>query len=101
MITHIVMWQLKEYANGQSKLENAMRIKAMLEGLKDQIDGIIKLEVGINVLESNQSYDIVLNSAFVSQEALDAYQVHPEHLIVSNAITDLREKRIVVDYKND
>lgn len=82
-------------------MKNKWHRGKLLEGLKDQIDGIIKLEVGINVLESNQSYDIVLNSAFASQEALDAYQVHPEHLTVSNAITDLREKRILVDYKND
>lgn len=101
MITHIVMWQLKAHTNGRSKLENAMSIKTMLEGLKDHIEGIIKLEVGINILDSNQSYDIVLNSAFVNQEALDAYQVHPKHVKVSNDITDLREKRIVVDYEND
>lgn len=99
MITHIVMWKLKESALGNTKLENAAKMKILLESLKNEIDGILKLEVGINILESEQSYDIVLNSEFVDQESLDSYQVHPKHIKVSNYITDLREERIVVDYK--
>ena len=37
MIKHIVMWKLKEEAEGHSKEENAKLIKNMLEGLKDKI----------------------------------------------------------------
>lgn len=99
MITHIVMWKLKENALGNSKLENAKEIKRSLEALKSEIKGIIKLEVGINILASDQSYDVVLNSEFVDQASLDAYQVHPKHVAVSNYITDLRDERVVVDYE--
>lgn len=101
MIAHIVMWKLRENALGYTKQENAVRIKKMLESLKNEIDGIIKLEVGINTLDSSQSYDVVLNSEFVSQEALELYQVNPKHIEISDSITDLRIDRIVVDYKMD
>ena len=38
MIKHIVMWKLKDFAEGGSKLENAKKIKDMLEALKDKIE---------------------------------------------------------------
>lgn len=93
------MWRLKENALGKSKLDNAKEIKRQLEALKSEIKGIIKLEVGINILESDQSYDVVLNSEFIDQDSLDSYQIHPKHVEVSNYITDLREERVVVDYE--
>ena len=49
MIKHIVMWNLEDVAEGNSRDENARRIKKGLESLKGVIDGIIHLEVGINV----------------------------------------------------
>lgn len=100
MITHIVMWKLKDHAQGRTKLENAIKMKKDLEALKTSIDGILKLEVGINVCESSQAYDVVLNSEFADQHALDSYQVHPDHVKVSDSITDLRVERFVVDYEN-
>ncbi|MDI6031580.1 Dabb family protein [Flavobacterium sp. LB2P84] len=34
MIHHIVMWKLKDFAEGKSKAENAIILKERLEGLK-------------------------------------------------------------------
>ena len=48
MITHIVMWKLKENAEGGSKIENMMKLKTMLETLPTKIGGILKFEVGVN-----------------------------------------------------
>ena len=101
MINHIVIWKLKDSALGNSKLENATKMKELLESLKNDIEGILKMEVGINICDSTQSYDIVLNSEFVDQESLDSYQVHPKHMEVGSFISEIRDERIVVDYKND
>ena len=49
MIKHIVMWKLKESAEGRTKQENAWMIKQELEQLKGTIREIVSLEVGINI----------------------------------------------------
>ena len=47
MIKHIVMWKLKDFAEGAGRQENAEKIKSLLEGLKGKIAEIINLEVGV------------------------------------------------------
>ena len=49
MIKHIVLWRLKDHAMGASKNENAKKLKALLESLRDNLKEIKHLEVGINV----------------------------------------------------
>jgi quinol monooxygenase YgiN len=77
MVRHIVLWRLKESANGRGKAENAAEIKRRLEDLNGKIPGMIKLEVGFDFSRTPDSSDIVLYSEFESRAALDAYQVHP------------------------
>ena len=60
MIKHIVMWKLKDEAEGNSKDENAKIIKNSLEDLKGKINEIVDIEVGIDVNKSEQAYDVVL-----------------------------------------
>ena len=60
MIKHIVMWKLKDEAEGNSKAENAKIIKNSLEDLKGKINEIVNIEVGIDVNKSEQAYDVVL-----------------------------------------
>ncbi|NLM34514.1 MAG: Dabb family protein [Clostridiales bacterium] len=98
MIKHIVMWKLKEFAEGKSKLENAQIIKSDLEALKDKIEQIKYIEVGININESEQAYDVVLYSEFNSMEDLNTYQNHPEHVKVAEFVGKVREARVVTDY---
>lgn len=99
MIKHIVMWKLKESAEGNSKLENAKIIKNGLEDLQGKIDALKFIEVGININESAQAYDLVLYSEFNSQKDLDTYQNHPQHLKVAEFIGKVKAERIVADYQ--
>ena len=48
MVRHVVMWKLKDEAEGASKAENAVKMARMLEGLVGKIGGLLKLEVGID-----------------------------------------------------
>lgn len=98
MLKHIVMWKLKETAEGKSKLENALVMKEMLESLPGKISEIRFLEVGINIMPSDASYDVVLYSEFRDEAALSAYQEHPEHVKVADFVAKIREVRAVVDY---
>lgn len=99
MIKHIVMWKLEEKAEGNTKLENAKIIKERLEALIGVIPEIIELEVGIDVLGTNQSYDVVLVSKFKNLEELDVYAKHPKHLEVGEFVGKVRKDRVSVDYE--
>jgi len=99
MIKHIVMWKLKEQAEGCSRAENAQKIKTMLEALRGRIDQIASLEVGINIVNSDMSYDAVLISEFENLQKLEEYKKHPEHVKVSEFVAKVREGRAVVDFE--
>jgi hypothetical protein len=99
MIKHIVLWKLKDFSEGATKQQNALKVKAMLEDMRGKIPGMLKLEVGLNFEASDSACDISLYSEFESREALDAYQVHPEHMKVKNFLPLVRTERRVVDYE--
>lgn len=99
MVKHIVMWRLKEFAEGRRKEENLQGMKDRLEALKSKIPEIKTLEVGININETEDSYHIVLYSEFEKREALDAYQKHPEHVKARDFIKKVRLEKKVVDYE--
>ena len=40
MIKHIVMWKLKENAEGNTKEINSLEIKRQIESLKERIDKV-------------------------------------------------------------
>jgi len=99
MIKHIVMWRLKEFANGVNKEENARKLKSHLESLKSKIKEIKRIEVGINIKSSDAASDVVLYSEFDSMDDLEAYQRHPEHMKVVDFVNEIRLERRAVDYK--
>jgi hypothetical protein len=99
MIKHIVMWKLKDSAEGRSKAENARIIKTLLEALPEKIEQIKTIEVGININPSDMAYDAVLVSEFASLDDLNTYQNHPEHKKVQGFVKAVREARVVADYE--
>ncbi len=101
MIKHIVLWKLKDSAEGKGKGQNAALMKKELEALKKKILGVRHLEVGINMVPSEAAYDVALYSEFENEKDLDTYQKHPEHVKVAAFVNKVRESRVVVDYKTD
>src|SRR5512140_1641265 len=101
MIKHSVMWKLKEVAEWGDRLQNSKKMKHDIEALKTKIPQIRHIEVGINDIPSDGSYDVVLYSEFASVQDLELYQKHPEHVKIAEFITKARERRAVVDYHVD
>ncbi len=99
MVKHIVIWKLKEHAEGGSKSENALKAKKLLEGLTGKIPGLRLLEVGIDFAHTDSSADLVLYSEFDSKESLEQYRNHPEHLRVADFVSRIRSERQTVDYE--
>ena len=100
MITHIVMWNVRGATPDERR--NAIRfLKSRFEGLRGRIPGLRRLEVGVATSRVDYACDVVLYSEFESQQALDAYASHPEHLRVRDELDGLRVARHQVDYSPD
>ena len=100
MLHHIVMWKLKDFAEGNNKIENALLIKNKFEKLMSVIKEIKKIEVGVNMSFSQYSnFDIVLDTWFENYDQMEIYQKHPMHKEISDWIGKLRETRAAVDYE--
>lgn len=93
MITHIVLFKLKDRSPGSVE-----KARDVLSGMKGKIPQLGHLEIGIDVLHSERSYDIALVTKFDSMEELLAYQAHPVHIEVSKYIMSVKESSITVDF---
>lgn len=97
MIRHIVMWRM---ASSEDKEKRARDIKENLEALKDKIDVIADIEVGLNFEGSENASDVVLVSTFKTKADLDEYQSHPEHKAVgAKYVRPYVSERRVCDYE--
>ena len=99
MIKHIVIWDLKDNAEGKNRSENALLLKSALMGLRGHIPEILELEVGIQSLPGAAFSDVVLVSSFKSQADLEIYQKHPEHQKVVSFVKKIVSDRRAVDYE--
>lgn len=105
MIRHVVMWKLKDEAEGASKQKNAEKMKLILEGLKINIDEIKNVEVGINISEDDDepgaAWDVVLISDFETDLDYTMYTRNEHHKKALKFINSVIEERRFVDYKMD
>ena len=99
MFKHIVLWRLKDHADGKSRVENARLIKERLEELANMLDGLRHLEVGLDVLHADDRADVALYSEFESRAAYQAYNAHPAHQALAVFIKEVRIDRRVIDYE--
>ncbi|MBK3517857.1 Dabb family protein [Carboxylicivirga marina] len=98
MIKHIVLFKLKSFANNEEKASKLIEIKECLLSLKDKVNELLSIEVGINS-NPNENFDIALDTSFNSMEDLEKYAKHPDHLAVGKIIREVLEERSCVDYE--
>ena len=98
MLKHIVLFKLKEKAEGASKEQNAKKIKRDLEALAGKISQIRRIEVGINCIPGDAAYDVAIYAEFADEKDLAIYSKHPEHVKVAEFLGKVRESRVAVDY---
>ena len=99
MIKHIVMWKLKEEAEGADRATNAREMKRRLDDCASIVPGIITFEVTLAQPDLEATYDVVLYSEFADRAALAAYIAHPVHQAVVPFIGAIREGRLCMDYE--
>lgn len=98
MVRHIVMWTLKEEAEGQTARENGLKMKEILEALMGRIDGLQALTVSVDVVAADPACHVVLCSDHDDAAALDHYQGHPEHQACVAFVKKVADSRRVVDF---
>lgn len=94
MIKHIVFFKLSE--EGMKQKDD---IIVKLNNLKNDIDLIKALEVGVNFAQEDRAYDLCLTVVVTSRDALNEYASHPKHLPVIEFLKSLNTQTKVVDYE--
>ena len=94
MVKHIVMFKLIE--KNKTNIEKVINALKSLEG---NIEVLRSLEIGIDFIQSERSYDIVLTTEFDNREGLEIYKPHPNHLPVVKIIRSLCSGSVTVDYE--
>lgn len=94
MLTHIVVWKYR------ADIEQAVREEhvALLRGLPSIIPEVVSFHIGFDVLDLPRSYDTGLVATFRDRAALDAYTIHPEHIIAADFGRSISEHVASVDF---
>lgn len=99
MVKHIILWQLKDELTEEQKAEVKAGIKAGLEGLQGVVPGLTEIHVYTEGLASSNA-DVMLDSAFESEEALKGYAVHPAHVAVADGkVRPFTKTRLCLDFE--
>ena len=97
MVTHIVMWNLKDEAEGGSREQNAAIMKERLEALVGKIPGLLSLKVNRGVMPGG--YDLCLLGQYESLDALKGYRDHPLHKEVQQLVHKVIAERVSCDFE--
>lgn len=94
MFTHVVLFKLKENTE-----DNVTFVANTLKAMEGKIAQLKGLEVGIDELNTERSFDVCLITRFNSRNDMNNYQVHPYHVNeVLNKIKPYIEVSKVADY---
>lgn len=94
MIKHIVCFKLKD--NSPEECNKAAEI---LRSMKGNVGLIRDIEVGVDFLHSERSYDIILQVVLDNAEALEKYQNDEYHCnVVKKHMHAVRESSVAIDY---
>ena len=99
MVKHIILWQLKDELSAEEKVEVKAGIKAGLESLEGKIMGLLDIKVQTEGLASSNA-DVMLDSTFEDEAALEVYATHPEHVAVADGkVRPYTKTRLCLDFE--
>ncbi len=94
MLVHMVCFKYKPEIGQAERARHRERLAAL-----EDMDGILDLRVGQDVVGSARSYDTGLVITFADRAALDAYQTNPRHVPVAQAGVAASEHIVAVDFE--
>jgi Stress responsive A/B Barrel Domain len=93
MLLHLVCFKYKAEVDAATRAQHRRRLAA----LKD-LEGVVDLKVGEDVVRSPRSYDTGLAITFLDRAALDAYQKNARHVPVAQFGVSLSDHIVAVDF---
>ncbi|MBQ4916876.1 MAG: Dabb family protein [Muribaculaceae bacterium] len=96
MVKHIVSFKLS--GTPEERKEVALKFKAALEALPEQIEVLRSMEVGINE-NPNETWDVVLTAVVDTMADVDVYAKHPAHVAAAGLLAGHKDSRACVDYE--
>ncbi|MFB5760448.1 Dabb family protein [Paenibacillus medicaginis] len=94
MIKHIVFFKLKDRSP-----ESVEHTASVLRSMNGKIKEVLSLEVGVDVIRSERSFDISLTAVFEHLKDLQTYQLHPVHQEIIQHINEVKDVSFAVDYE--
>ena len=99
MYKHVVLWKMKDEADGMNKAALAVEVKRRLDELPGIIPEISDYEVAVNIGDYGASFfDVSLIATYPDEDAFKRYCVYPEHDAVVAYIQSVTEAEEIVDY---
>ena len=96
MVKHIVSYKLT--GTPEERKEVALKFKAALEALPEQIEVLRSMEVGINE-NPNETWDVVLTAVVDTMADVEVYAKHPAHVAAASLLAGHKDSRACVDYE--
>jgi hypothetical protein len=94
MVKHIVFFKLKDKSQAHCEI-----VREKLLTMKNNIEVLQDIEVGINFADEERAYDLALLTAFKNREDLNTYAKHPFHQDIITYMKQIAVSSKVVDYK--
>ena len=93
----MIIWKFKDEL--ENKAQRAQEIKVALEGLVGKIDGLVEMHI-LTEGYSSSAGDLMMDSTFIDNDALKAYQKSPLHQEVANGLVrPSMQARLSFDYE--
>jgi hypothetical protein len=94
MLMHLVCFKYRPEVAEAEREEHRNRLRSLAD-----LDQVIDLWVGADVVRAARSYDTGLVVSFHDRRALDAYQVEPRHVVVAQFGVARCEHVVAVDFE--
>ena len=92
MVRHIVFMKFPDFSVAQTAKEKLL-------SMKEHIEELVDIEVGIDFSRSERSFDLALVTTFKTKEDLEKYRIHPYHQEIVAWLNANDTETKVVDYE--
>lgn len=100
MVRHIILWTLNPELTEEESRDVKAGIKEGLESLAGKIPGLTDIKVTTQGRLASSNCDVMLESTFQDESALQTYAKHPLHVQVADTkVRPYTVQRVCFDYE--
>jgi len=92
------MFKFKAFESAEEKEKYYERLRKAFDGLDNRVPEIKFLQIGFDELQSEASFDFVVNVVIENIDCLPVYANHPEHIKALSVLKEMMLDRKVIDY---